>query len=613
VSTGAEAAAVPVNGGAAGRAGHSSPLLAWLALFAGAALISGFTILRGGAEFDEGAVLAAAARVASGEVPYRDFLWPYGPAEPYVLGAWFELFDPSLLSWRVLRVGCDAAIAVTVFALVRREAPLPLAVIAWLAAACVMAQPTSATPFPYALLAVLLAFLVATPQGPPTRLALIATGALVAVAAAWRLDFALYGGVAVATALALRPEPGRLRSVLVFGGVAGGMSLLVYLPFVVMLGPADLYDELVGTSLREKEWWTLPFPWSYDGELRAWPPGTFAADLKDATGFYLPLIALVGLAVALIAWLPRAREGWRLAGLLVLGLCFVAYLLSRTDEFHVTPLLVVLALALPLCLAFGAPRPVLLACAAVLALITLHGLANRVSALADPPPLATIDLPAADGTKAPPRDARALERAVAHIQRLVPPGEPIYVATRRSDLVAFNDPRMYVLAERPNAAPFDFGLLARPKEQREVVRSLEREQPRVVVRWLDPISTRREANLRGEPTGERIVDRWLARDYRETARYGDYALLEPRGRSSETATRPPSYQRRATPIAVPSASPRAFANASPRRRRERWRSPLPAMWSTSIAPQDRSQRPAIGCPVLTCFIEKPAQARTYPR
>ena len=192
MSTRAEAAAAPADGGAAGRAGRDVAPLAWLGLLAGAALISGFTILRGGAEFDEGVVLTAAARVAAGELPYRDFLWPYGPAQPYVLGGWFELFGPSLLSWRVLRVACDAALAVTAFAIVRREAPLPLALVAWLVTACVMAQPTSATPFPFALLAVLLGFYVATSDGSGAG-RLVFGGVLMALAAAWRLDVALSG------------------------------------------------------------------------------------------------------------------------------------------------------------------------------------------------------------------------------------------------------------------------------------------------------------------------------------------------------------------------------------------------------------------------------------
>jgi hypothetical protein len=488
-------------------------------LFAGAALISGFTILRGGAEFDEGVVLAAAQRVAAGEMPYRDFLWPYGPAQPYLLGAWFELLGPSLLSWRILRVLCDAALAVTLYVLARREAPPRLALVGWLAAACLLAQPTSASPFPFALLASLLGLGLVTRRRPGTRDGLTA-GALIALGAAWRLDFAVYGAAGVLTALLLRPG-GRARLALEFAAAAVGLTALVYLPFALAAGPADIWNGVIGNSLRERDWWTLPFPISYDGGL------SNPAEAKDLLDFYVPLAALVGYGLTALACLLQGRVAWRCAGLLVTSLGLVAYLYSRADEFHVAPLAVALAAAIPLALP-RAPRPLAAALAAVLALLLLHGLAGRGSALLDPPRLEAIRVPAADGVQAPPKDARAIERTVAALQRLVPPGEPMHAVTQRSDLVAYSDPRIYVLAERPNVVRFDFGLLARAGVQRETVAALRRRRPRAIVRWLDPLSVKREANRRGEPTGSRLLDRHLADRYRPVARYGDYEILVPR-------------------------------------------------------------------------------------
>jgi len=625
VSTGAHAAARP----------RTSVLLArdplkLAALFAGAALISCFTIFRGGAEFDEGVVLAAAQRVASGQIPYSDFLWPYGPAHPSILGGWFELFGPSLMSWRVLRVLCDASVALTVYVLVRRGTSERLALVGWLTAACAMAQPTSAGPFPYGLLFSLLAFAVADgggvaglglgaggrpgspalPWGGSTRLRKygpvsyraswsgararslrtpIVAGALIALAAAWRLDFALYGGGAVAVALLLQRE--RRPEILPFAAVAIGLTLLIYLPFAIAAGPADLWDQLVAKSLREKEWWTLPFPFSYKGGFTLWPPGDMLEDAKDVLGYYVPLLTVVGLALTIVAAL-RERLPPRLAGLIVLGAGGLAYLLSRADEFHATPLLVVLAVALPLCLAAlqaggaasygprsggasssglrlrrggsygrrlrraaslrtpragsyglrsrgGGPHGsagfrsglagvLALAVAAVLALLLAYGVWNRLSALVRPPELATIDVPVAHGAKAPPREAHGIEGMVAEVQRLVPPGKPIYAATRRSDLVAFNQPSIYVLTERPNATDEDFGLLATGKSQVATVDALRRERPRAIVRWLDPISVKREDNKRGHSTGVHFLDRYLADEYRPLRRYGVYQVLVPR-------------------------------------------------------------------------------------
>jgi len=80
-------------------------------LFGGAALISGITILQGIQPNDEGLMLQAAARVADGQVPYGDFWWFYPPGQPYLLAFLWQLFGPSLLTWRIVRVLCDAPVA----------------------------------------------------------------------------------------------------------------------------------------------------------------------------------------------------------------------------------------------------------------------------------------------------------------------------------------------------------------------------------------------------------------------------------------------------------------------------------------------------------------------
>src|SRR4051812_38978390 len=134
----------------------------YVVLFLAAAATSGFTILRELDPFDEGLMLQAARRVADGQMPYRDFLCPYGPAQPYLLGGLFKAFGVSLLDWRILRVLTDAAVSVVVYAIVRREAGPRWALAGWLAAACAMAQPRSASSTPLALLAGLGAIYLAT-------------------------------------------------------------------------------------------------------------------------------------------------------------------------------------------------------------------------------------------------------------------------------------------------------------------------------------------------------------------------------------------------------------------------------------------------------------------
>jgi hypothetical protein len=117
---------------------------------------------------------------------------------------------------------------------------------------------------------------------------------------------------------------------------------------------------------------------------------------------------------------------------------------------------------------------------------------------------------------------------VAAVQRRVPPGEPIYSVTRRSDLVRINDPLVYVLTERDNPTRQDFGLQTGAKAQREIVAALGRAKPKAIVRWTNPASTVREPNARGRPSGIRTLDAWLAAHYRLAERDGDYEVLVPR-------------------------------------------------------------------------------------
>jgi hypothetical protein len=484
------------------------PGMRWL-LFAGGVLISAFTIRQGIDPFDEGLVLQAARRVSEGQAPYGDFLWSYGPAQPYLLAGLFKLFGTSLLQWRILRVLVDAGVALVVYVLLRRFAPRRVALLGWVAAACAMAQPRSANPFPFALLLALLAIAVM-----PRRV--VVAGALTAAAAAFRLDFALYGAAAAAVACGWRP-----RELAKYAGVTLGLTLAAYLPFLIDIGPSRLYDALVGTSLHDRDYWTLSFPLSYDGRFRLWGPGALAHDLKDVIDFYQPLLLAIGLALSV--FMRRAAPA-----LIVFGLGALSYLLSRTDEFHTQPLFVALAVLLPALAVTTKRRAVAVAAACVFGLMLVHGVANRLSALFGPPAMSEVHVAAADGVEAPPPEARALELVVADVHARVPPGQPIYVAPRRSDLVTYSNSIVYVLADRDNAARQDFGLVTSAAEQQSIVDQLRARRPRVVVRWTDPLSSKDEPNLRGRPSGSRVLDQYLAVSYRLLHRLYHYDVLVPR-------------------------------------------------------------------------------------
>jgi hypothetical protein len=175
-------------------------------------------------------------------------------------------------------------------------------------------------------------------------------------------------------------------------------------------------------------------------------------------------------------------------------------------------------------------RAIRVVLAAGLALIVLAGAANRLSALLLPPDLEPVHVAGVPGIRVPPAEAEAIPRLVARVQHLVPPGDPIYVAPRRSDLVTISDPLIHFLVRRPNVVDRDVSVQALPEEQARNVAALRRTRPRAVVRWTDPASARPEPNRRGRPSGSRTLDEYLARAYRLDGRFGAYDVLVPRDR-----------------------------------------------------------------------------------
>ena len=173
--------------------------LADAALFAGALLIAGFAARRGINPNDEGLMLAAADRIAHGELPWRDFWWVYGPAEPLGLAGLQELVGPSLLAWRVVHVLVAAGTALLAYRLVRREASVAAALAAWLTVVCALSFPLIPNPVGPALLLALGA-MAAAPRRP------LLAGVLAGAAVAFRLDV---GAAAVLAAMIAGRAGGR--------------------------------------------------------------------------------------------------------------------------------------------------------------------------------------------------------------------------------------------------------------------------------------------------------------------------------------------------------------------------------------------------------------------
>jgi hypothetical protein len=475
-------------------------------LLALAAGLAAYTLLRAISPNDEGLMLQAGARIAAGQLPYRDFWTNYPPGQELVLAGLDKVFGVSMLSWRIVAVAVAATVSLLGYRLTRRLAPEWLALLAWVAIAAAMAWPLGPGPNPPAL-ALAFAALLAAPRRP------LVAGVLAGLAVFFRIEI---GAAAALGVIVTAPAGARVRAALATAAVAA----VLLGPFVAA-DPAAMWHDTFG-FLAIQHLQRLPFPLDFHGP---WRPSKLIE-------FYFPLILMVGSALWLGAAVTGRRPAAGMLALAPLALVGVGYLLGRTDEFHLAPLSAVLAILLAGAAAVerrGGVRATLLL---ALALIAVNGVERRAGQALHPPASAAVPGPAGGGVQTSPSDARALRKLIATVDSLTAPGAPVFVANPRFDLVRVGDPMLYIILGHPNPTRYDVmqpGVVTTAPVQREIIRSLRISRTRLVVRWLDPTADAAEPDGAGHSSGVHILDRYLAAHFRPYATYGVYEVLVPAG------------------------------------------------------------------------------------
>jgi hypothetical protein len=382
----------------------------------------------------------------------------------------------------------------------------------------------------------------------------VLAGGLAGLAALWRIEFAAYLGLGMLLAYAMKPVPRREQAecAALFAGSALGVAAVLYAPVVLSAGLGHSFDLLIRYPVQDfSRYQSLPFPVRYHGALNTSSVGGFLSDSAESLLlFYLPLVLMIGLvgAVAALALRYTRERWWQVAGG-VFAIGMAHYLVTRPDSFHTAPLAVMVAVlaswaAAELVGNRGEKRPdsrplrgggrlqsvvapaATIAAGLAVAYAVVEGLDRRWLELR--PDRAELRLPAADGVRVARAEREPLERTVNYVRAHTKPGEPIYVAPRRSDLVTAGAPLLYVLADRPNPTRYDIaapGVVTTEPVQEEIVRDIQDNGVRVVIRWTDPVSAEHEPNRAGRSSGVTILDAYLAGSFRRVARYGDYELL----------------------------------------------------------------------------------------
>jgi hypothetical protein len=498
-------------------------LVAFVSIFA--------TMSRDVSIYDEGLVLTGAMRVASRDVPHRDFRANYGPAQFYALAGLFKIFGTSVMTERLWDVLIKAGIATCCFAAVRAYANLAAASViyavglVWLAA-----FGTSGFPLFPAVLTSLAATLLVLPsltQQQPRPVQPMAGGGCVGLTALFRYDvggmvFAVLMAALIVSTISRRDKMWPNGAPLIFSlGVTAvfGPAVLGYL---IAGGPVGAFlNDVVHSSTYYAQMRSLPFP-----SLHAlWNDPTSLAI------YFPPAVVL-----AAIVTLATSRESigpisWVIGTFA--AVCVALYIKGwvRISVIHAAGAIIFALITLPIIWKSAwqqlVTRGMIVACAVLLGVPTLFALKTAV---ANATPSSPCSQPAHLVRMACFKVGGNWSEAVKFAREHVAKDERLFVGLTRHDKIFINDNLIYFVAGRAPATRwhhFDPGLQTRADIQSNMIAELERLAPRYIFlesAWDGVV----EPNASALSSGITLLDDYIRRHYRPVRQFGTLSALERR-------------------------------------------------------------------------------------
>jgi hypothetical protein len=534
-------------------------------VFVGAFAAASISIERNMDPYDEGMTLLGADRVAEGQIPYRDFYTPYGPAQFYIVAAMFRVLGHSVVVERVWDSAARALLVVAVYSLAECLTTRRLglcAVVATLAWQCFFW--VNGSPLFPALAAVLISLrlLMPTQIELPTPRALRVAGCCMGGAALFRYDIGL-AGCAIAgaciTAARWAATDRRTRSLAARAAplpfLAGFTTIL--LPVVLCLAwfgalPDLLFDFTTAAKHYVK--------------MRSLPMPGFAALWTDpqSLAVYLPLLICVAATASTYEVLRRHRNAraatltrreaatratqtliltaitlmlcakgfvrvsnLQMCTALIVATVLLAVLVASWPEYRTAArALIALPVGLALCFAVGAAHAGWQRAAANVRFLTSGAVWTTPQ---------TWEAVAA-GPCRMPRElcrmacvpvGRATADTIRYIASHTAASDPIFVGLPRHDKIVANDIALYFDTGRQPATRWDNfepGLQTSEPIQRQMVEELDRAKPKLVI--IENIFQNiNEPNGSAVSSGVTILDDYLRRTYTPAARFETYFVM----------------------------------------------------------------------------------------
>lgn len=532
-----------------------------MAVFLVSYLFLFFGMMRRPGMYDEGIVLTGAMRVASGQIPHRDFYFIYGPAEIYVLAGLFKAFGPSVLAERLFDLSIKALVVTSVFGIVAAYCRKSVAVfisiitILWLFGL----NEFGLAVMPVSVLNLISSVLILPMfEGRLSAKRMMAAGAVAGAATLFRYDtgIALLGinACLIAVAIYLQPQGTANRPrlfVSAFWPYLAGFGLVVLLPVVYYLSVAPL-----GSIAHD----IIVFPRKYYYRSRNLPFPRITPRYFENIGIYLPLaIAAMTLYALGFHRLRRSATGsveerrWE-GFLITFGLMLAVMYLKGIVRIApiqmylaIVPSLLLIAVLFEHRTVFPRLAQVSINCLMLLSFLAatwsaLHvvrlesmyhlSVAQRILHL---PPTATPGLetawcntpnPVTRGFCFLPEDDRL--QAIEFIRSHTHPGQTLYSGLRQHDRVFANDNLIYFATQLLPAtrwSHFDPDLQNRYDIQTQMVQELKQNAPPYLV--LDSeFDLVREPNASSKSSGVTLLDTYIRDQYKPVEQFDKLSIWQ---------------------------------------------------------------------------------------
>jgi hypothetical protein len=496
-------------------------------------------------KFDEGFVLTNAFLLKSGLYPIRDFYSNYPPGSYYLVELAWKLFGVAAIDLRILSYGMVIGIAILSGAWV---AKINRGTYSFFSAGFVLmwltCLPGSSLPyysalfltliFGYRFLSITEAYLLPTPI---SKVNVLITGIIFGSISFFRHDLFLYLGVLLAFSLVLFIFKARENGFVFlkryffafFAGTA--LALFIFWGYILLHSSMsevirDLYTEQKAVLLAR----SLPYP-----NLLAWAPWKrgislpVILDRPFESGFFLisfivPLFSFYRIQAAkkdLVTCMP-------LIIVFLIWLATLPQMCGRTDSGHVmnviTPSLIILSAFIA---NFWQADKKLIFCASLVLLILVITPLVTSFHWKEIKPQAIVGNSLPHLFPLPDEDWVDRSQVLKMIEERSGPKDPIYVGLWDHRKFLINEVDWYFFSERLGATrflQFDPNLVNRADIQTEMIDSLEKSRPKVVVLANVPVWD--EPNF-SQVVGSDLLDHYFEAHYRLLETIGRYKVLIP--------------------------------------------------------------------------------------